>query len=155
MNLVWWQMKINGLLITITNRRRRKQWAGSVSGALSHNSPEYFQSGVSVCLEHGWWRLAKPNLTPRSVRAECKHILYFEISTKCSWNYIFSDEQRLLERQQLRTDRRLPALDETSCSSDLSVTDHLSDIQPNHTTTEEIAEGLPPAPPSEGCARAM
>ncbi|EDW11540.2 uncharacterized protein Dmoj_GI17195 [Drosophila mojavensis] len=115
--------------------RRRKQWAGSVSGALSHNSPEYFQSGVSVCLEHGWWRLAKPNLTPRSVRAEY--------------------EQRLLERQQLRTDRRLPALDETSCSSDLSVTDHLSDIQPNHTTTEEIAEGLPPAPPSEGCARAI
>ncbi|XP_030567892.1 cysteine-rich protein 2-binding protein [Drosophila novamexicana] len=112
--------------------RRRKQWAGSVSGALSHNSPEYFQSGVSVCLEHGWWRLAKPNLTPRSVRAEY--------------------EQRLLERQQLRTDRRAPALDENSCGSDLSVTDHLSDAQAS-VTTEETAEGL--SPPSEGCARAI
>ncbi|KAL7739726.1 hypothetical protein ACLKA6_012705 [Drosophila palustris] len=113
--------------------RRRKQWTGSVSGALSHNSPEYFQSGVNECLEHGWWKLARSNLTPRSVRKEY--------------------EQRTLERQQLRTDRRVPQVDETSCGSDLSVTDHQSDAQVCTSAADETPERS--QPPSEGCARAI
>ncbi|KAH8391933.1 hypothetical protein KR215_009992, partial [Drosophila sulfurigaster] len=113
--------------------RRRKQWTGSVSGALSHNSPQYFLSGINVCMEHGWWKLATPNLTPRRARAEF--------------------EQRTRERQQLRTDRRLPPMDENSCGSDLSVTDHHSDGQTTSLTPESSAERL--QPPSEGCARAI
>ncbi|KAH8419397.1 hypothetical protein KR222_010370 [Zaprionus bogoriensis] len=113
--------------------RRRKQWAGSVSGALSNNSPKYFQSGVSVNLEHGWWKLAQSHLTPRSVRAEY--------------------QQRTLERQQLRMERRLTVPDENSCGSDLSVTDHHSDAQTSASAPEESSERLLPA--SEGCARAI
>jgi len=68
-----------------------------------------------------------------------------------------TDEQRTLERQQLRTDRshRLPPLDENSCGSDLSVTDHLSDAQASTSASapDETPERL--QAPSEGCARAM
>lgn len=63
------------------------------------------------------------------------------------------DEQRTLERQQQRTDRRLPPVDENSCGSDLSVTDHLSDAQASTSAPDETPERL--QPPSEGCARAM
>ncbi|KAH8271849.1 hypothetical protein KR044_007923 [Drosophila immigrans] len=113
--------------------RRRKQWTGSVSGALSHNSPQYFQSGINVCLEHGWWKLATPNLTPRRARAEF--------------------DQRTRERQQLRTDRRLMPTDENSCGSDLSVTDHQGEAQTTSLPPAATPEGL--QPPSEGCARAI
>lgn len=136
-------------------RRRRKQWAGSVSGALSNNSPRYFQSGVSVCHEHGWWKLAQPSLTPRSVRAECKQ---YKVDYSDAFNdnlpiYV-ADQQRMLQRQQQRTERRLPVPDENSCGSDLSVTDHLSDAQASSVPApEESVERLLPA--SEGCARAM
>ncbi|KAH8262166.1 hypothetical protein KR038_005989, partial [Drosophila bunnanda] len=109
--------------------RRRKQWYGSVSGALSHNSPEYFQSGLDVFQENGWWKLAKPFQTPRSVLREY--------------------EKKQLQRLQLRNEKRLPAMDENSCSSEISVTDH----------TEDKTKILKPEPeannPGEGCARTI
>nr|XP_016945249.1 cysteine-rich protein 2-binding protein [Drosophila suzukii] len=112
-----------------SNVRRRKQWTGSVSGALSHNSPEYFQSGLDVFQEHGWWKLAKPFLTPRSVLREY--------------------EKKQLLRLQLRNEKRLPATDETSCSSEISVTDHTKDkIQPIKVEADETNA-------AEGCARTI
>ncbi|XP_016945249.3 cysteine-rich protein 2-binding protein [Drosophila suzukii] len=111
------------------NVRRRKQWTGSVSGALSHNSPEYFQSGLDVFQEHGWWKLAKPFLTPRSVLREY--------------------EKKQLRRLQLRNEKRLPATDETSCSSEISVTDHTKDkTQPIKVEADETNA-------AEGCARTI
>ncbi|XP_017015624.2 cysteine-rich protein 2-binding protein [Drosophila takahashii] len=115
------------------NVRRRKQWTGSVSGALSHNSPEYFQSGLDVFQEHGWWKLAKPFLTPRSVLREY--------------------EKKQLQRQQLRIEKRLPAADETSCSSEISVTDHSQDTQliKVEPETNSSAEGCARTIPYMGC----
>ncbi|XP_016989586.2 cysteine-rich protein 2-binding protein [Drosophila rhopaloa] len=112
-----------------THVRRRKQWTGSVSGALSHNSPEYFQSGLDVFQEHGWWKLAKPFQTPRSVLREY--------------------EKKQLQRQQLRIEKRLPAADETSCSSEISVADHSQD---NNQPSGVVAETSNAA---EGCARTI
>ncbi|KAH8282831.1 hypothetical protein KR054_010086 [Drosophila jambulina] len=109
--------------------RRRKQWYGSVSGALSHNSPEYFQSGLDVFQENGWWKLAKPFQTPRSVLREY--------------------EKKQLQRLQLRNEKRLPAVDENSCSSEISVTDHTED-------KTKIIKLEPEAnQPGEGCARTI
>ncbi|XP_017067894.2 LOW QUALITY PROTEIN: cysteine-rich protein 2-binding protein [Drosophila eugracilis] len=111
------------------NVRRRKQWTGSVSGALSHNSPEYFQSGLEVFQEHGWWKLANPFQTPRSVLREY--------------------EKKQLQRQQLRIEKRLPIADETSCSSEISVTDHTSEN--THLIKAEAEE----TNLTEGCARTI
>ncbi|KAH8273653.1 hypothetical protein KR018_007286 [Drosophila ironensis] len=108
------------------NVRRRKQWTGSVSGALSHNSPEYFQSGLDVFQENGWWKLAKQFQTPRSVLRQ------YEMVTQKR------QQQRLLEKQ-------LPAADENSCSSEISVTDHLDDKSKIASQESELA--------IEGCAR--
>ncbi|KAH8249109.1 hypothetical protein KR032_005884 [Drosophila birchii] len=109
--------------------RRRKQWYGSVSGALSHNSPEYFQSGLDVFQENGWWKLAKPFQTPRSVLREY--------------------EKKQLQRLQLRNEKRLPAVDENSCSSEISVTDHTED------KTKLIKLEPEASHPGEGCARTI
>ncbi|XP_061388237.1 cysteine-rich protein 2-binding protein [Musca vetustissima] len=66
--------------------KRRKKWTGSISGALSHNSPKYFTSGQALFEETGWWKLTLDNKTPK---------------------YIFSIyEQQCLERQQIRNDKR-------------------------------------------------
>ncbi|XP_005191966.1 cysteine-rich protein 2-binding protein [Musca domestica] len=66
--------------------KRRKKWTGSISGALSHNSPKYFTSGQTLFEETGWWKLTLDNKTPK---------------------YIFSIyEQQCLERQQIRNDKR-------------------------------------------------
>ncbi|KMY90841.1 cysteine-rich protein 2-binding protein [Drosophila simulans] len=111
------------------NVRRRKQWTGSVSGALSHNSPEYFQSGLDVFQENGWWKLAKPFQTPRSVLRE------------------YEKKQQL--RLQMRIEKRLPAADETSCSSEISVTDHAQD-NPSLIKTEAEKPNS-----TEGCARTI
>ncbi|XP_017016547.1 cysteine-rich protein 2-binding protein [Drosophila kikkawai] len=109
--------------------RRRKQWFGSVSGALSHNSPVYFQSGLDVFQENGWWKLAKPFQTPRSVLREY--------------------EKKQLQRLQLRNEKRLPAVDENSCSSEISVTDHTED------KTKIIKLEPEAIQPGEGCARTI
>ncbi|XP_068140425.1 LOW QUALITY PROTEIN: cysteine-rich protein 2-binding protein [Drosophila tropicalis] len=109
--------------------RRRKQWSGSVSGALSHNSPEYFQSGLDLFQEHGWWKLSKRYQTPRSVLREY--------------------EKKQLQRQQLRNDKRVSAVDENSCSSELSVTDNQHVASDEKPTDENITAS------NEGCARAI
>ncbi|XP_030383889.1 cysteine-rich protein 2-binding protein [Scaptodrosophila lebanonensis] len=113
--------------------RRRKQWAGSVSGTLSHNSPEYFQSGVDVFQEHGWWKLAKDQ-TPRKVQEQ------------------YEQKQQL--RQQQRLERRLQPADEQSCDSDVSVTDNLNDVKPLNVVIAP-EEALQTALPGESCARAI
>ncbi|XP_070133199.1 cysteine-rich protein 2-binding protein isoform X2 [Drosophila bipectinata] len=110
-----------------SNIRRKKQWTGTVSGALSHNNPEYFQSGLDVFKDHGWWKLAKPFTTPRSVLREY--------------------EKKQLQRQQLRVEKRFPALDENSCSSEISVTDHTEDKFRISTNDNEWGSR------GEGCAR--
>ncbi|KAH8413318.1 hypothetical protein KR009_009992, partial [Drosophila setifemur] len=112
-----------------SNARRRKQWTGSVSGALSHNSPEYFLSGLDVFQEHGWWKLAKPFQTPRSVLRE------------------YEKKQQL--RLQLRNEKRAPAVDENSCSSEISVTDHAED------KTKNQGQEVETATLGEGCARSI
>ncbi|XP_012160091.1 cysteine-rich protein 2-binding protein isoform X2 [Ceratitis capitata] len=67
--------------------RRRKNWFGSISGNLSHYSPEFFLSGQETIQKSGWWRLAQPHLTPKII-----HKKYEEYSQK---------------RSQMRTDKRL------------------------------------------------
>ncbi|XP_055837948.1 cysteine-rich protein 2-binding protein [Episyrphus balteatus] len=79
------------------NTKRRKKWIGSVSGALSHNSPEFFQSGQELFQESGWWKLTY-NQTPKFYSK-----LYEQFSQK---------------RQQLRNDKR--SAEEISYSSDHS-----------------------------------
>ncbi|XP_055917414.1 cysteine-rich protein 2-binding protein [Eupeodes corollae] len=79
------------------NTKRRKKWIGSVSGALSHNSPEFFQSGQELFQESGWWKLTY-NQTPKFYMK-----LYEQFSQK---------------RQQLRNDKR--SAEEVSYSSDHS-----------------------------------
>lgn len=79
------------------NTKRRKKWIGSVSGALSHNSPEFFQSGQELFQESGWWKLTY-NQTPKFYSK-----LYEQYSQK---------------RQQLRNDKR--SAEEISFSSDHS-----------------------------------
>ncbi|XP_017052930.2 cysteine-rich protein 2-binding protein [Drosophila ficusphila] len=111
------------------NVRRRKQWTGSVSGALSHNSPQFFQSGQDVFQENGWWKLAKPYQTPRSVLREY--------------------EKKQQQRLQLRIEKRLPAGDETSCSSEISVTDHSQD-NAQHIKVETDSTNI-----TMGCARTI
>ncbi|XP_013114167.2 cysteine-rich protein 2-binding protein [Stomoxys calcitrans] len=66
--------------------KRRKKWTGSISGALSHNSPQYFTSGQELFEETGWWKLTHDNKTPK---------------------YIFNlYELQCLKRQQIRNDKR-------------------------------------------------
>lgn len=54
-------------------RRRRKNWFGSISGNLSHYSPEFFLSGQETIQKSGWWRLAQSNLTPQAIHKKCKY----------------------------------------------------------------------------------
>lgn len=58
------------------NRKRRKKWTGSISGALSHNSPKYFTSGQELFDETGWWKLTHANKTPKYIFNMCKFNLY-------------------------------------------------------------------------------
>lgn len=41
----------------ISFRKRRKNWIGTISGTLSHNSPHLFTSGIGLFNEAGWWKL--------------------------------------------------------------------------------------------------
>ncbi|XP_017469362.1 PREDICTED: cysteine-rich protein 2-binding protein isoform X2 [Rhagoletis zephyria] len=66
--------------------RRRKNWFGSISGNLSHYSPDFFLSGQETIQKLGWWRLAQTNLTPKMI-----HRKYEEFSQK---------------RAQMRSDKR-------------------------------------------------
>ncbi|XP_075152871.1 ada2a-containing complex component 2 [Haematobia irritans] len=66
--------------------KRRKKWTGSISGALSHNSPQYFTSGQEIFEETGWWKLTHDNKTPKEI---------FSIY-----------EQQCLKRQQIRNEKR-------------------------------------------------
>ncbi|XP_011178675.2 cysteine-rich protein 2-binding protein [Zeugodacus cucurbitae] len=59
--------------------RRRKNWFGSISGNLSHYSPEFFLSGQETIQKSGWWRLAQSGLTPKAI-----HKKYEEFSQKRS-----------------------------------------------------------------------
>lgn len=79
------------------NTKRRKKWIGSVTGTLSHNSPEFFQSGQELFHETGWWKLTY-NQSPKFYSK-----LYEQYSQK---------------RQQLRNDKR--SAEEISYSSDHS-----------------------------------
>lgn len=56
------------------NSKRRKNWIGTISGALSHNSPTLFTSGLSLFQEAGWWKLTH-NKSPKQ---------YYEMSKKVS-----------------------------------------------------------------------
>ncbi|XP_014096924.2 cysteine-rich protein 2-binding protein [Bactrocera oleae] len=67
--------------------RRRKNWFGSISGNLSHYSPEFFLSGQETIQKSGWWRLAQSNLTPQAI-----HKKYEEFSQK---------------RSQMRNDKKM------------------------------------------------
>ncbi|XP_054741653.1 cysteine-rich protein 2-binding protein [Anastrepha obliqua] len=67
--------------------RRRKNWFGSISGNLSHYSPEFFLSGQETIQKSGWWRLTQTNLTPRII-----HRKYEELTQR---------------RSQMRNDKRL------------------------------------------------
>ncbi|XP_067623880.1 cysteine-rich protein 2-binding protein [Eurosta solidaginis] len=48
--------------------RRRKNWFGSISGNLSHYSPDFFLSGQEAIQKSGWWRLTHTNLTPKMIQ---------------------------------------------------------------------------------------
>ncbi|XP_022230626.2 cysteine-rich protein 2-binding protein [Drosophila obscura] len=120
------------------NTRRRKKWTGSVSGTLSHNSPKYFMSGMEQFNETGWWKLAKPNQTPRSTKREY--------------------ERKLELRVAMRFDKRSFLGDENSCDSEVDVIDHsAAPIEENKIIPEKIpaAAEASPAIPSEGCARSI
>ena len=69
--------------------RRRKKWLGSVSGALSHNSPEFFLSGQEVFNETGWWKLTHSNKTPKEIYTLCKLVyMAFKYKFHISKKYI-------------------------------------------------------------------
>ncbi|KAI9584007.1 cysteine-rich protein 2-binding protein [Glossina fuscipes] len=57
--------------------KKRKNWIGSVSGTLSHNSPRFFTSGQELFKENGWWKLTHANKSPKDI-----HKLYEEICRK-------------------------------------------------------------------------
>lgn len=44
--------------------KRKKRWIGTISGILSHHSPEFFSSGQNILKEQGWWKLTHNN-TPK------------------------------------------------------------------------------------------
>uniref|UniRef100_A0A1A9UMT0 N-acetyltransferase domain-containing protein n=1 Tax=Glossina austeni TaxID=7395 RepID=A0A1A9UMT0_GLOAU len=47
--------------------KKRKNWIGSVSGTLSHNSPRFFTSGQELFKENGWWKLTYANKSPKDI----------------------------------------------------------------------------------------
>ncbi|KAG1656273.1 Cysteine-rich protein 2-binding protein [Nymphon striatum] len=61
-----------------SNRHKYNNMNGTIAGCLSHNCPEFFESGTSVLKESGWWKLSKPRLsdlfTPEKI-CEIKKII--------------------------------------------------------------------------------
>ncbi|KAF2884371.1 hypothetical protein ILUMI_21820 [Ignelater luminosus] len=47
--------------------KRKKKWTGTVSGTLSHYSPQFFKSGTAIFNEQGWWTLTYPTLSPNII----------------------------------------------------------------------------------------
>lgn len=88
-----------------------------MSGALSHNSPEFFQSGQELFQESGWWKLTY-NQTPKFYMKLCKLFFFFRKPTNIKSHLFFLDEQFSQKRQQLRNDKR--SAEEVSYSSDHS-----------------------------------
>lgn len=55
-------------------RKKRKTWTGTISGTLSHNTPDLFLSGQELFHEAGWWKLSH-NITPKEYFDLCKDLL--------------------------------------------------------------------------------
>lgn len=53
---------------------------GTIAGALSTYSPNFFRSGTSLFTDQGWWTLSYPKLTPNAI---------FQISAKVGFNQMF------------------------------------------------------------------
>ncbi|KAM7354518.1 ada2a-containing complex component 2 isoform 2-T2 [Cochliomyia hominivorax] len=105
--------------------KRRKKWTGSISGALSHNSPKYFTSGQELFDETGWWKLTHANKTPK---------------------YIFNlYEQECIKRQQMRQDKRQQ---DENYTSDNSASEYETKRLKRHDSDEDLV-------PTDSCSRTI
>ncbi|XP_037816829.1 cysteine-rich protein 2-binding protein [Lucilia sericata] len=105
--------------------KRRKKWTGSISGALSHNSPKYFTSGQELFDETGWWKLTHANKTPKDI-----FNLY---------------EQECLKRQQMRQDKRQQ---DDNYGSDTSANEHDTKRIKRHDSDDDLV-------PTDSCSRTI
>lgn len=62
--------------IAIFSRKKRKNWIGTISGTLSHNSQSLFISGMESFNEAGWWKL-RHKKNPKQ---------YYEYSKSCRFS---------------------------------------------------------------------
>lgn len=70
--------KKNVYSIRFLFRKKKKTWTGTISGTLSHNTPDFFLSGQELFYESGWWKLAH-NLTPKQ---------YFDLCIQTNFQYL-------------------------------------------------------------------
>lgn len=72
LNPLMYRFHNNYFIHFTSSSKRRKNWIGTISGALSHNSPTIFTSGLNLIQEAGWWKLTH-NKTPKQ---------YYEMSNE-------------------------------------------------------------------------
>ncbi|XP_049828609.1 cysteine-rich protein 2-binding protein-like isoform X1 [Schistocerca gregaria] len=105
---------------------RKKNWYGTVSGTLSHFSPEFFSSGSEELKEPGWWRLTH-SLEPYFIMD-----IYLRKGKKRPNEEVSNAEQKT-QKQACLSEDVLSHMSDESEKSDAYITEETS-----HNPREEI-----------------